>query len=132
MSRPPAERLRPVLAEWERGNFEAGWDLLSPSIVLSAFVPDGTVVCHGAQEISRYLAEFFAQWRDYRIKVETVSPLDDSTVVVEGRQIGVGKGSGIEINESLTIVFRFAGDQLAAMHWHPQREEALKAAGLDQ
>lgn len=38
--------------------------------------------------------------------------------------------SGLEIRESLFIVFRFASDQLVEMHWHPKREGALQAAGL--
>jgi hypothetical protein len=132
MSEENVERLRPVLAEWERGNFAVGGDLLSPTALLSAFISDGMVVCHGGEEIGRFLREFFLQWRDYRIKVEKLVPLDESTVMLQGRQLGIGKGSGIEIDESLTIVFRFKQDRLGAMYWHPHHEEALKAAGLRQ
>ena len=129
MSTDNVERLRPVLAEWERGNFAAGADLLASSVVLSAFIPDGTVVCRGREEVERFVAEFFAQWRDYRIKVDALAAVDNATVLLEGRQVGIGTGSGIAIEESLAIVFKFDHDQVAGMYWHPQREQALTAAG---
>jgi SnoaL-like domain len=132
MSQRNVERLRPVVREWERGNFAAGADILSQEVVLSAFVSGGTVVCQGWEEMGRFLRDFFGQWREYRITVEKLRPLDDSTVVLEGRQHGVGKGSGIEISDSLTIVFTFEQGKVTAMYWHPYRDEAFKAAGLQQ
>jgi hypothetical protein len=128
MSHANVERLRPVMDEWERGNFEAGAEIASPDLELGAFVSDGMVFSRGQAEIARFLADFFEQWQEYRITVDSLMPLDDSTVVMDGRQHGVGRGSGVEISESLTIVFRFDADQLAAMYWHPDRDEALRVA----
>ena len=48
----------------------------------------------------------------------------------EGRQYGVGRTSGIPIDETLFVVFRVEGGQVTAMHWHPRRDGALGAAGL--
>jgi len=124
------ERLRATLAEWEGGNFAAGAEILAPDVTLSSFISDGTVVTHGWDEMGRYLREFFAQWSDYRIEVNELSALNDSTVLMEGRQHGVGKTSGIEITESLNIVFEFDRGQVVAMYWHPRREGAFEAAGL--
>jgi ketosteroid isomerase-like protein len=130
MSRENVERLRPTLAEWERGNFAAGTELLSPDVTLSAFVPDGWVVARGWEEIGQFLREFFAQWSNYRIEVHELEAVDDSTVMMEGRQIGIGSASGVEITDSLNIVFEFEGDRVVAMYWHPVREAALESAGL--
>lgn len=124
------ERLRPILAEWERGNFAPGAEVLAPDVWLSAFVPDGMVVAHGWEEISRFLREFLAQWSSYRIEVESLEELDDSAVLMEGRQYGTGKASGVEIADSLNIVFSFEGGRVVAMYWHPERAGALGAAGL--
>lgn len=48
-----------------------------------------------------------------------------------GRQLGIGRSSGVEVTQSLYIVFRFADERLTEMHWHMSREGALEAAGLD-
>ena len=133
MSEQNVARLRPVLAEWERGDFTAGTDIISPDVVLSAFnAPERTVVCHGWEEIRRYLREFLTTWRSYRIEVDRLTPLDDLAVLLEGRQRGVGKGSGVETVDSLYIVFQFDRDQIVAMHWHVDRDGALEAAGLSE
>lgn len=132
MPRQRIERLRPTLGEWERGNFAAGADILSPDVVLSSFVPGGMVVSRGWEEVGEHLRDVFGQWANYRIEVEHLTEVDDSNVLMEGRQYGVGKRSGIEIADSLHIVFRFTDDRITAMYWHPDRPEALKAAGLSE
>jgi len=132
MSQQNLERLRPTLAEWERGNFAAGMEVLSPDVTLTALVPDGTVVARGLEEIGQFLREFFTQWSNYRIEVHELKALDDSKVLMEGRQVGIGNASGIEITDSLNIVFEFEEDRVVAMYWHPAREAALEAAGLSE
>jgi ketosteroid isomerase-like protein len=130
MENEHVDRLRPTLAEWQRGNFAAGADVLSPDVVLSSFVSDGFVVSEGWEQIGSHLRDVFEQWRDYRIEVERLVALDDVNVLMEGRQYGLGKRSGIRIEDSLHIVFRFTGDRVTEMFWHPRREEVLEAAGL--
>jgi hypothetical protein len=132
MSQLRIERLRATLGEWERGNFAAGADILSPDVVLSSFIPDGMVVSHGWEEVGEQLREVFSQWASYRIEVERLIAMDDSNVLMEGRQYGVGKRSGIKISDALYVVFRFTGDRVTEMYWHPDRAEALKAAGLPE
>jgi hypothetical protein len=124
------ERLRPTLREWERGNFAAGAEILSPDVVLSGLVADGMVVSRGFGEMADFLRDFFGQWANYRIEVGGLTQLDDSHVVMEGRQYGEGRHSGIQISETLYIVFCFAADRVTEMYWHIDRAEALKAAGL--
>jgi SnoaL-like domain len=124
------ERLRPTLSEWERGNFAAGAEILSPDVLLSGLVADGMVDSRGFEEMAEFLRDFFGQWANYRIEVNQLTPVDDSHVVMEGRQHGVGKHSGIQISESLYIVFCFQDDRVTEMYWHMDRAEALKAAGL--
>jgi hypothetical protein len=125
------KRLRPVLAEWERANFAAGGDLLSPDLSLFAHIPDGDVVATGFEGIAAFLGDFFKQWRGYRISAERLEPLDEADLLLVGKQHGTGVSSGLEIDEDLFIVFRFEGERVAAMFWHPDREGALRAAGLD-
>jgi hypothetical protein len=61
---------------------------------------------------------------------DTSDQLSDEIVLMEGRQLGTGRLSGVDIGETLYIVFRFASGRLIEMHWHPRREGAFAAAGL--
>ena len=122
--------LAPILKRWGRGDF-SGWDeCFAPDLLLTAFDADGTHRMRGLEEISDYLGRFFRQFRDYRIKVGQVEQLSDEILLMEGRQLGTGRLSGLEIEETLYVVFRFASGQLKEMHWHPKREGALEAAAF--
>jgi hypothetical protein len=126
------ERLSATLEEWERGNFAAGAEILAPDVHASWFIPGGMVDSHGWEEMGRRLHEVFEQWADYRIEVRRLAEVDDEHVLMEGRQHGVGKSSGIEITDELYVVFRFGGDRVTAMYWHPDCAEALRAAGIGE
>lgn len=51
--------------------------------------------------------------------------------MVHGRQHGIGRTSGIQIDQTLTIVVAVnAANKVTGVHWHMLREGALRAAGL--
>ena len=56
--------------------------------------------------------------------------LSEETLFMEGRQCGTGRESGVEVEDALCIVFRFASGRLTEMHWHRKRAGALEAARL--
>jgi ketosteroid isomerase-like protein len=125
-----SEILAPILARWAHGDF-SGWDeCFAPDLLLTAFDPDGAHQARGPEEIGTYLRSFFRQFRDYRIEVEQLEQLSDDTLLMQGRQLGTGRLSGLEIEDDIYIVFRFTAGQLTETHWHPRREGALEAAGL--
>lgn len=122
------ERLSPLLRKWARGDF-TGWDeVFSSDLLLTAFNAAGPGQARGPEEIGNYLRGFFQQFSDYRIEVGHLEQLTNQTLLMEGRQFGTGRLSGLEIDETLYIVFRFDFGQLTEMHWHPKREGALEAA----
>ena len=107
------------------------WDeSFAPDLLLTGYDSDGTHRARGPEEITDYLRGFFEQFRDYRVEAHGLEQLDGETVLMEGRQFGTGRLSGLEIDETLYIVFRFSSGRLAEMHWHLAREGALEAAGL--
>ena len=59
-----------------------------------------------------------------------MTTLDDEHVLIEGRQFGVGRASGLRIDETLFIVVAIRDDLVRGIHWHPHREGALHAAGI--
>jgi ketosteroid isomerase-like protein len=127
-----SELLAPILEKWERGDFWAWDECFAPDLLVTGFDADGSHEARGPEEITRYLSGFFQQFRDYRIEVGQLDELSEQVVLMEGRQLGAGRVSGLDIAESLFIVFRFASGRLTEMHWHPKREGALAAAGLPE
>ena len=124
------ETLRPVYVEWAKGNFAAGSDLLAPDLVHTGFVPEGRVTTRGQEEFGRWLREFFSQWEGYRVEADEFVELDDDTVLVAGRQYARGKGSGVDVEESVFNVWVFRGEEVVGLHFDPDRKRALEAAGL--
>lgn len=119
-----------MLRRWERGDFWT-WDkCFASDLLLTGFDGDGSHQARGPEQIANYLRRFFEQFRDYRIEVGHLERLSEEVLLMEGRQLGTGRLSELEIGEALFIVFRFASDRLTEMHWHPKREGALEAAGL--
>jgi ketosteroid isomerase-like protein len=124
------ERLRPVYAEWAKGNLGAATELLALDLVYSGYSPEGPVRTQGLEEFGRFVAAFLADWDDYRVEADEFVQLEDDVVLVVGRHYGSGKRSGIVVDDPLFNVWVFSGEQVVGLHFHRDRESALTAAGL--
>jgi ketosteroid isomerase-like protein len=122
--------LRPIYEQWARGEFGAGAQLLAPDLVHTGFVPEGRVTTHGEEEFGRWVREFLSQWEGYRVLADEFMQVDDDTVLVSGRQYATGRHSGVEVEESVFNVWVFRGEKVVGLHFDPDRERALEAAGL--
>lgn len=56
--------------------------------------------------------------------------MGESSVIAVARQRGTGSGSGVGVDARVYIVLVFRGDEVSGVHWHFDRQEALRAAGL--
>jgi ketosteroid isomerase-like protein len=125
--------VRQVLAEWQRGNWEAGGELLADDAVVSWQEPPYDLVeCRGPAEVSRRLASFLEQWRAFWIEPSEISRLDADSVLVVAKQVNIGKASGARIERTTFIVWTFDGDRVTQIRWNWDRSKALEAAGLEQ
>lgn len=118
----------PLIAGWERGDFRPRPELLADDLVLTGFTASGNDVARGPGEIEAYLREFFAEWRDYRISVERLTELDDNQILIEGRQHGIGRSSGMVIDETLFVIVTARDGRVSGIHWHARRDGAFAAA----
>ena len=100
------ELLRPVLAEWAKGNLWAGSELMAPDITFRAAMP-ANFVAQGLEETARQVLEVLAHWSDYRIEAEELEDLGEDSVLAIGRQHGTGKLSGAEVDFPIFIVWKF-------------------------
>lgn len=123
--------VRDVLAEWERGNWQAGGELLAEDAVVSwQEPPDDIVECRGPAEVSRRLANFLDQWRAFWIEPAEVRELDADSVLVVAKQVNIGKASGARVERTTYIVWTFDGDRVTQIRWNWDRGKALQSSGL--
>ena len=128
MSQEKRELLRPVLAEWAKGNLWAGTELMASDITVRAAMP-ANFVAHGLEETASQVLEVLAHWSDYGIEAEELEDLGEDSVLVAGRQRGRGKLSGAEVD---FIVWKFRENKVIGVYFEGTRDAALEAAGLSE
>jgi ketosteroid isomerase-like protein len=129
MSQENVERLRAVYAEFAKGNFRAGNDLLAADVAYSPG-SDGRAPL-GKDAIEGHMRQFLAQWRRFWIDVEEFTDYGETVLVTE-RHHGVGKISGLETEATMYAVWTFRDGLVVDVLWSPDRGTALEAAGLSE
>jgi ketosteroid isomerase-like protein len=125
------ELLRPILAEWAKGNVWVGAELMAPDITFSA-APPANFVAHGLEEVAREVLELLTHWSDYRIEAEETEELGEDNILAIGRQRGTGKLSGAEVDYPIFIVWKFRENELVGVYFEGTRDAALQVAGLSE
>jgi ketosteroid isomerase-like protein len=128
-----SDRLRRIsdgTAAFNRGEFDEALDLLGDEIEwdTTTLLPDG-VVYRGRDEVKAYFIDVWDRWDDFRIVPEDWLESGDCVVML-GRLLGKGSGSGVPIEAPWHQVWRFEGDRLVRCENYNDRDEALRAAGV--
>ena len=129
MSQEKRELLRPILAEWAKGNLWVVGELMAPDIMFRAAMP-ADIVAQGLEETVRRVLDLLAHWSDYRIEAEELEDLGEDSVLAVGRQRGTGKLSGAEVDYPIFIVWKFRENKVIGLYFEGTRGAALEAAGL--
>ena len=123
------ERLRAVYAEFAKGNFRAGEDLLASDI---AYSPGSDGLAPLSRDaIEGHMRQFLAQWQRFWIKAEDFTDYGNTVLVTEVQR-GVGKSSGVEASAAMYAVWTFRDGLVVDVLWNPDRTAALEAAGLSE
>lgn len=122
--------VRRIFDEWGRGDFRGAAALFDPYVLLvlhPEFPDPGTYL--GPEAIANYTRDLLAAWEDFSIVAEDFVDAGD-TVVVEVRQRGVGRSSGVVTELRYVQVFTFRGDAIIRIESFAERDQALEAVGL--
>ena len=129
MSRENVELLEAVYAAFNASK-QFDLELLTPDV---EFVqPEiGQSTYFGREGVARGVQELFDVFEDVQAVPEEF--FDAGTqVVVFVRLTGRARGSGVPVEFPLAHVFRFRGELVDQWHAYPDRQEALKAVGLEE
>ncbi len=83
----------------------------------------------GLQGIETYLGEIRETWEALQVLADEYRDLDDRVLAL-GRTEGRGRGSGIQVDAPLAMVFDFRGGKISRVLTYLDHGEALLAAGL--
>jgi ketosteroid isomerase-like protein len=124
-SQTNVEVVREMLEHYIRGDYRAA---------LPAFAKDVEVVTaleryHGHAGVVKEAKRWEEMWSDYRFEVEGLLDAGDKVVLLY-HQVGVAKGSGIEIDERAAWVYTLREGKIARVVMFQDRRSAFVAAGL--
>ncbi|HEY2182019.1 MAG TPA: nuclear transport factor 2 family protein [Solirubrobacteraceae bacterium] len=130
MSRENVEIVRSLYDGWLHDDM--GLDKLGPEIALeeSATLP-GAVSAEGIVAVRRYLERFATHWEEIRFEPQEFIDADDQVVVV-ARLVGRGKRSGVDVTRTWAYVWTLRDGKALRMVGFADRNEALKAVGLEE
>jgi len=96
-------------------------------------LPDGR--CYkGREQVVRFFHEQWDAWAGFHVEPLEIAAAGGGRYVVEVRFTGTGRGSGIEIDQRMGILYtlREQDGKVARCQMFPSRDAALEAAGLSE
>ena len=85
----------------------------------------------GREGVERFVADTSENWEELQTVAEEFRDLGDGVLVL-GRQVGRGKGSGAQVDAPLAAIFDFRGERIWRFRAYFDRAEGLRAAGLSE
>jgi ketosteroid isomerase-like protein len=137
MSQENVEIVRRLIEAWNRNEQERVVPLervipfLDPAVIFDAtrrIIDPKTYA--GIEGIRAMLAERDEVWGEFRMEPAEFVDAGDRVVVI-GRRVGKGRGSGVDVNQPMADVFTLHGGRIVRCEiGYSDRAEALEAAGL--
>jgi ketosteroid isomerase-like protein len=132
MSRQNVEIVRGISEAFNRNDPKAALAWLAQDVEWHDLSdqPDAEVH-HGHQDFLAAFEQFFAEFEEYAVKIdETID--HGGQIVVCGRIIGRGRGSGAGFEQRVVGVWTLRNGFVVRAVWFRTREEALEAVRLSE
>jgi ketosteroid isomerase-like protein len=124
----PVRRLFAAFNKRDWGAFSAELD---PEVEYAPVEEHATF--RGPEAVAQYVERWLEAWDTFSGEAEEVesTPAEDGALIAV-RFRGMGKGSGVEIDDRLFWVYELRGGRLYRISEYTDRAEALEAAGLSE
>jgi ketosteroid isomerase-like protein len=131
MSQENVDIVRRVIDAWNRNQQETAIRYLEPDVILDATqrrINPKTYT--GVEGMRAMLADRDEVWEEFRLEPDEFVDGGDWIVVI-GRWVGKGKGSGIEVQQPVAHAFRLRDGRIVRAELsYADRRAALEAVGL--
>ena len=135
MSRENVEIVRRGIAAFNANDtdgFVSQWDSKCEFFTVTGSQVNATPY-RGHEGIRRYCEEREETWMELRLDIERiVQGKDPDVVVTVGLLSGVGRGSGVRVEQTLGMVHELRGGKVRRCRAYPDPKEALEAVGLSE
>ena len=131
MSHANVEIVQAALDAFMQGDNEGVLSLCDENIEITqaAGFPGVPRKQHGHAGVLEAFDAWPEQWDDYRIEILRVADLGDHVIVTQMAR-GRGKGSGVQVEMPLALLFSVRAGKISEWRIFSREEEALKAVGL--
>ena len=130
MSQENLDALQRLYQGWAAGDVYAEPSLYDPHVV-GVFPDPIPGPQYGLEALSNYMGRFLESWDNWRIEATGYREAGDSFVVQVHRS-GVGKGSGMAVDDHAFHVWTFRGGRVIRIEAFEREAAALEAAGLSE
>jgi ketosteroid isomerase-like protein len=126
MARSNADLIRPIYEDWGRGNWHRAFEVYDPHMEWgwSSEFPDLAGVYEDPRDPNPRLRAWLSGWEKWRAEAEEFVEMGDYVIVL-ARYHGVGRGSGIEIEQEGAHVFKLRDDKVVRLEIFASREKAI-------
>ena len=131
MSQENVEIVRRVHEGWGRGDFAIGADWLTPDFEWHQFAQAVEPGTRRGDEVGGALRKIFDVYENVRVEATEFLDAGDKVVVI-GRTRATAKGSGLQLDNPVAVVWTVLDGKLARTEFFTDRREALEAAGLSE
>jgi len=133
MSQQQVQVVEAGLDSFNRRDLEGFVDLTTDDFVWLPALPGAVErsTYLGRSGISRYFSESRDTWEKLTVVGDELRDLD-SCVLVLGRAVGRGSGSGAEVEMPLAVIAEFRGDRMCKASTYLNHADALAAAGMEK
>jgi ketosteroid isomerase-like protein len=124
--------VREALDAYAEQGVEVVIPMLDPDVEVYSPAPVANAgVFHGVDGYRKWTDAWFDAWDEFEIDPQQVEAVGDSCVIAVCRQRGVGRGSGIEVEQTMTYMWDFRDGRITRFHLYLTRDEAV-AGALDR
>jgi len=131
MSRPDENvaMVRAWLEAWGRGEAEVVMAGMDPAVEIHSSREVGNEgTYHGHAGYRTWESRWMEAWEDFHNEILRVAPVGRRHVVVDVRQCGTGRGSGVEVDREVSMLCEISDGRLLRFHLYATHERALAVA----
>jgi len=126
------ENLRLVLSwleAWGRGDRDALIEGLDPAVEIHSQREVGNEGTYrGRAGYRQWEARWMEAWDEFRNEILRAEPVDRQHVIVDVRQRGTGRGSGVAVDREGSMLFEIRDGRAVRFHLYSTHERALEVA----
>jgi ketosteroid isomerase-like protein len=130
MSEENVEALKRVYAGWAHGDFRVEESLFDPYMV-GVYPDPEPIPQYGLEAVREYMRQFRRTFDDMRFEATRFRAANGS-VVVDVRRFGIGKQSGVTLEDKVFHVCTLRGGRIIRIDVFDREDQALEAAGLSE